>query len=716
MADDRAGSAAMRDARTASVEASLQGLIDLAADLLEAPIAAILGAGAPIGPRAEEANALAPFRDRAIARGDVLVVPDAAIDPQFHAGSAGRGAIRFFAGAPLIDRDGTCLGVLCVADPAPRPPLADRTRRRLARLSDLAVAVLAQGRRTMAQRDAEGFVAATSSALITTDATGRITFANPACETLLGYPAGALAGRDVASIVPLRLRGHHVAGMGALTAGGPPKLAGRSVEVTALRADGSEVPIELSLCAWGEGAAMGVGAVMRDISERRRRNARLLRLAHEDPGTGLPNRVRLSGEIDARLAARRPVGLLTLGVDGLRAVTDGFGSGIGAALLEALVVRLAGRLPPGALLARLGEDELAVLLAATEAPGEADLEAGTEACAEALFAALAEPVTVGHHVLHVGARIGAAQAPRDGADAAELMAAADLALERARHMGPRGYRAFTPAMRDAAKARRDLQDALLDGLAAGEVALHYQPQIELATGRLRGVEALIRWNHPTRGLLAPAEFLPAIEASTLATRFGQWCLDEACRQAAAWRKAGLPRIGVAVNLFDAQIRAGTLAEVVIQALARHRLPPEILELEVTEMIALADAPATLEPLRRLRALGVGIALDDFGTGYASLSTLKSFPLTKLKIDRGFVRDVLHDAHDATIVKAVLDIGRSLDLIVIAEGIETPEQEAALMGMGCRYAQGYRYGRPVPGDLLGRRLAEPVPAKAFSRSA
>ncbi|TXN39413.1 EAL domain-containing protein, partial [Methylobacterium sp. WL93] len=302
------------------------------------------------------------------------------------------------------------------------------------------------------------------------------------------------------------------------------------------------------------------------------------------------------------------------------------------------------------------------------------------------------------------------------ADAAELMAAADLALERARHMGPRGYRAFTPAMRDAAKTRRDLQDALLDGLAAGEVALHYQPQIELATGRLRGVEALIRWNHPTRGLLAPAEFLPAIEASTLATRFGQWCLDEACHQAAAWRKAGLPRIGVAVNLFDAQIRAGTLAEVVIQALARHRLPPEILELEVTEMIALADAPATLEPLRRLRALGVGIALDDFGTGYASLSTLKSFPLTKLKIDRGFVRDVLHDAHDATIVKAVLDIGRSLDLIVIAEGIETPEQEAALMGMGCRYAQGYRYGRPVPGDLLGRRLAEPVPAKAFSRSA
>ena len=714
MSDDRAGLRGTRHARTAPAEAALRGLLDLAADLFDAPTVAILGDGPPIGVGAGEARALEAFRDRVIACGDVLVVPDAAIDPRWRVEPADRSAFRFFAGAPLVDGDGTCLGVLCLADRAPRPPVADRARQRLAHLSGLAVAVLAQGRRTMAQRDSEGFVAATASALITTDAAGRITFANSACETLLGYPEGALAGRDVASIVPVRLRGHHVAGMGALTAGGTPKLAGRSVEVTALRADGSEVPIELSLCAWGEGAEMGVGAVMRDISERRRRNARLLRLAHEDPATGLPNRVRLAAEIDARLAARSPVGLLTLGVDGLRAVTDGFGSGVGAALLEALVVRLAGRLPTGALLARLGEDELAVLLA--DAPGEADLEAGTEACAKALFAALAEPVTVGHHVLHVGARIGAAHGPRDGADAAELMAAADLALDRARHAGPQGYRAFTSAMRDAAKERRALQDALLDGLAAGEVALHYQPQIELASGRLRGVEALIRWNHPTRGLLAPAEFLPAIEASTLATRFGQWCLDEACRQAAAWRKAGLPRIGVAVNLFDAQIRAGTLAEVVTQALARHRLPPEILELEVTEMIALADAPATLEPLRRLRALGVGIALDDFGTGYASLSTLKSFPLTKLKIDRGFVRDVLHDAHDATIVKAVLDIGRSLDLIVIAEGIETPEQEAALMGMGCRYAQGYRYGRPVPGDLLGRRLAEPGPARTLARSA
>jgi EAL domain-containing protein (putative c-di-GMP-specific phosphodiesterase class I) len=248
-------------------------------------------------------------------------------------------------------------------------------------------------------------------------------------------------------------------------------------------------------------------------------------------------------------------------------------------------------------------------------------------------------------------------------------------------------------------ARLTLHDELSHALAAGEFVLHYQPQVAFETGRVVGAEALLRWRHPERGLLLPAAFLSALEAHPMAAAIGRWIIEEVCRQAALWRAAKLPPIRIAVNLFAAQLRTGTLAEEVKQALARYRLPPSTLEVEVTERIALQADDAILEPIRALHADGVAVAFDDFGTGYASLSSLKRFPLTRLKIDRSFVRDVLTDRHDAEIIRAILLMAQSFGLEVIAEGIEFAHQEAVLRTMGCHEGQGYLYGKALPPAAL-----------------
>jgi len=559
--------------------------------------------------------------------------------------------------------------------------------------------------------DAAAFLRAAQAAVLMTDHVGTITFANLACETMLGYEAGTMPGLNVRVIVPERLRAPHDAGMAALVAGGRPRLAGKAVEVTAVCRDGHEIPIELSLSSWGSGAAMGIGAMVRDISERRRRDARLLRLAHHDPRTGLPNRMRLIEDLTALLTAGTHATVLALGIDGIRTVNETLGYAVGDAMLEALAVRLRARLDPDAVLARLAGDEFAVLL-----PDRAD-PAGAEACARTLIAAAAEPIAVSGHLLHVGTAVGAAMSPDDGADAEELLASADLALHQARRDGTGCVRLFGAAMRCQAAARRALQDRLRHALDHHELELHYQPQVALDTGRICGAEALIRWRHPERGLLAPSEFLSALDASLLSLGVGWWTLDEACRQNAAWRAMGLPPIRVGVNLFSSQLRGGTLDAVVTETLARHGLPPDALELEITETIALRPDEATLSGLHSLRTRGIGIAFDDFGTGFASLSTLKNVPLTKLKIDRGFVRDILADPHDAAIVQAVLGIGRAMALEVIAEGVETAAQAAALSAMGCRIGQGYLYGRALEPAEFAHRLAEgKAPAKRRRRTA
>jgi len=547
----------------------------------------------------------------------------------------------------------------------------------------------------------KGFADNTEFALVFIDKAGVIGFVNRSAERMFGYEHHEMVGGTLDLIIPQRLRGAHSAGVARVGGGQPSKLTGKTVEVTAVRRDGTEFPIELSLSVWHGPDGIMMGGMIRDISERKQRDTRLHRLAHHDPLTGLANRFQFDQRLQETLAGGGQAAVLLLDLDGFKKVNDSLGHATGDTLLQALAIRLPAMLDAGAMLARFGGDEFAVLL-----PGVGD-PVTASATASAILDGFAPAFSLGEHLLKLGVSIGVAIGPVHGADSEELVASADLALYRAKKDG-NSFRLFEPTMRSAVAARRAMREELARAVAGGEFVLHYQPQVTLGTGNVVGAEALLRWNHPTRGMLLPGSFLPTLETHSLALQVGSWIIDEACRQAAAWRAGGLPSLRMSVNLFAAQVDAGNLAEVVDQTLRRHRLPPDALELEVTETIMLENDERVLEPFRQLRAHGVRIAFDDFGTGYASLSMLKRFPLTTLKIDRGFIGDLLVDRYDAAIVQAVLGIGRLLDLDVIAEGIETREQEAALRSMGCGIGQGFLYARALATEDFAR-LVGPAPA-------
>lgn len=680
----------------------------LAAEMFEAPIAFVSlvererqWLKARIGlDHVEETPRCVSFCTHTIMGDAVFVVPDALADERFAAIPLVQDDpnVRFYAGAPLVTGTGHRIGSLCILDTRPRPPLTAKQEQLLSHFAKLVMTQLELRREGFVSRTMKAFAESTDLALMSTDENGTVLFVNRAAETLFGYAPEEIVGQSLNIIVPERFRDLHEAGFARLRSGAPSTLSGKTIELPALRRDGTEIPIEYSLSVWRGNAGFGVGAIMRDISERRQRDARLLRLAQQDPLTGLANRARLDERLAELIAAGRAVGVLMFDLDGFKVINDSLGHVVGDTLLQILAVRLLAALDAGALLARCAGDEFVVVL-----PDAVDVER-METCAAAILSALRTPFDVLGHSLIVGASIGGTLGPAHGTDGDELIASADLALHHARTDGGRRFRLFEPSMRDAVAEERALQVELRRAIDAAEFRLHYQPQVSLRTGAIVGAEALLRWEHPERGLLMPGAFLHGIEAGSLALHVGWWTLDEACRQAAEWRAAGLPPIRIGVNLFTAQFRAGTLVESVTEALGRHGLPPAALELEVTETIALQHDDSVLEPLRALHRLGVAIAFDDFGTGYASLSTLKRFPLTTLKIDRSFVKDLLRDEHDAAIVSAVLTMGRGLGLAVIAEGIETAEQEAALKAMGCSLGQGYRYGRAVPPAAFAEGLA------------
>ncbi|KQO54546.1 diguanylate cyclase [Methylobacterium sp. Leaf85] len=600
--------------------------------------------------------------------------------------------VRFHAGAPLITAEGHCIGSLCVLDTKPRDGFDDAERSKLAAFAGLVMDRLEIRRAQLANAAAIGFAQAAEYALLVVDGTGTITFCNPSAEALFGHGAGGMVGRPAEIIIPEPLRAAHKAGLRRIASGGASHLAGRTIELTALHRDGRTFPIEFSMSIWQGPGGIGMGAVIRDISEWRARDAKLVQLAHHDKLTGLTNRALFDERLDASLTTDQYATVMLLDLDGFKEVNDSLGHAVGDVLLQAVAVRLSSWVTAQITVARFGGDEFALLLPGRGSP----LDAG--ALAAQILEAFQTPFPVAGHVFHVGLSIGAAIGG-PGTVRDELIADADLALYQAKRDGRRCFRLFEQSMRNAVVARRTLHDELTRAVERAELVLHYQPQVELDSGQVIGAEALLRWQHPTRGLLLPAAFIDALEAHPLAASIGRWIVDDACRQSALWRALGLPPLRVAVNLFGAHLRTGRLAREVIGALERHALPPSLLEIEVTERIALQTDDFLLDPLRELHRHGVSIAFDDFGTGYASLSSLKRFPLTRLKIDRGFVRDILTDRHDAEIVRAVLGMAQSFGLDVIAEGIETIEQDTMLRIMGCREGQGYLYGRAMTAEAL-----------------
>ncbi|WP_375403836.1 putative bifunctional diguanylate cyclase/phosphodiesterase [uncultured Sphingomonas sp.] len=431
------------------------------------------------------------------------------------------------------------------------------------------------------------------------------------------------------------------------------------------------------------------------------RETRITHMAFHDSLTGLPNRAALRQALDQAVAraahASGTVAVLCLDLDGFKTVNDTLGHPAGDKLLR-LVGATVVELAPDGVVARLGGDEFAIVLA-----GGSNLDR-PRALAQAVLDRLREPIWIDGQLIATGVSIGIAVGPADGRDPDELLKNADLALYRAKGEGGGTYSFFEPALDAAARARRQLELDLRRAIATGEFTLHYQPIVDLGTDRIGGFEALLRWNHPTRGLVSPIDFIPVAEETGLIIAIGEWVMHEACRFAAGWPD----HLRIAVNVSPIQFRHAGFASVIAQALARSGLAPARLEVEITESVFLEGEGPVVTLLHSLRALGVRVALDDFGTGYSSLSYLRSFPFDKIKIDRSFVINVVHDPSAAAIVRAIVDLAGALHMDTTAEGVEDVDQLARLREQGCGSIQGYLFSRPVQGDLvaglLGRELA------------
>ncbi len=534
---------------------------------------------------------------------------------------------------------------------------------------------------------APGYDRFTELGVVAANAEGTITCWTETAEAMFGHSARDVVGRPLELIVPERFRGGALSSVGQVTTGGRAMPAGRTMEAVAARRDGSEFPVEITMTVWEGGAGREISANIRDVTDRRAREVRLEHLAYHDPLTGLMNRTGFREHLEACLAGDGAATLLAVDLDGFKSVNDNFGHMVGDALLQAFAVRLSA-LAGDSAFARIGGDEFAFLLAR-----RADPLAARET-AEGLLRALQEPFHVAGHTLQIGLSVGIAMAPLHTNQFDELLLRADLALFAAKKGGGRRACFFHTGMSNEQAARRAFKDELCLATEQKQWELFYQPQMRLDGRSLVGVEALLRWRHPTRGLLAPNAFLSALETHPAAYEVGSWVIDEACRQLASWRQAGRHVRRIGVNLFAAQFASGTLEQVVHEALERHALQPADLEIEVTETIALRPGDQTLGTLHALREAGVHIAFDDFGTGFASLTTLKQLPVSRLKIDRSFVEDICRAPHSAAIVTAIVSLADRLDLEVIAEGIESEEQRTMLLNLGCWAGQGYLLGLPV----------------------
>lgn len=538
----------------------------------------------------------------------------------------------------------------------------------------------------------EQMLASSGMAAICASSDNLIVSWNGAAEQLLGHRSQDVIGKPLSIIIPERLRAAHDAGLARAALAGEARLSGHSVEILALHADGHELPIDLSLSMWLEDGEPMFGALVRDITDRQAARRRLEHLAHCDTLTSLPNRNALLARL-ANSIERVPCSLLLLDLDGFKHVNDSLGHSVGDALLASVATRLNEAVGAAGFVARLGGDEFAVLLTNCADPLQID------ALATRIFSSLEKPFDLVGQSIFVSTSIGIAMAPKDATGVEQLLSSADLALYSAKSEGGSVRSFFARAMQNRSEQRHRLGNELRQALARREFELWFQPQVSLSDQRLAGFEALLRWRHPEHGLLPPQSFIDVLEESTIADEVGDWIVQQACRAAAEWTRAGLGRLRVGVNLFPAQLRSGRLFSVVSSALTEHGLFAHQLEIEITENTVLRHSNQTAIDLERLRTLGVGVAFDDFGTGYASLSLLQKFPLTRLKIDRSFVAQIDRKAGDAAIVEAVAGMAKSLNLAVIAEGVESDAQQAALRKLGCHEAQGYLYGRPMPNDAL-----------------
>lgn len=438
-----------------------------------------------------------------------------------------------------------------------------------------------------------------------------------------------------------------------------------------------------------------------NISDQKAAEERIRHIAHHDALTGLPNRLHLTVALEQALASAQrkqaQVAVMFIDMDRFKVINDTLGHHIGDLLLIEVAQRLRACVRESDIVARLGGDEFVIVLT-----GMTD-DAAATVVASKMIHALGQPYQIENNVLHSSPSIGISIFPVDGQDIATLMKNADTAMYHAKDQGRNNMQYFTAAMNASAGERLELERDLRTALETGQFLLHYQPQVNASSTHICGVEALIRWHHPQRGLVPPLKFITIAEETGLIEPIGAWVLDEACRQLAAWKIAGITGVTMAINLSAHQLRSPHLVELVQQTLRRHGVAEGELEIEITESVAMANPERAIGRLQALRNLGVRLAIDDFGTGYSSLAYLKTLPIHSLKLDRAFVRDIETDTNDAAISAATLALAHSLGLKVVAEGVETTGQRDFLVAHHCDYLQGYLFGKPEPADTLTAKL-------------
>jgi len=533
--------------------------------------------------------------------------------------------------------------------------------------------------------------------LVCTDSKHRITVWNPGAVAIFGYEPAEMIGQPFDRICAAHTKASPESISACEEARARSQQPGGLVlEFEGLRKNGDVFPVEVCLSGWLGTDGFQYGAILRDISVRKREAERIRYLAEYDSLTGLANRNTLHVELATMISTAEKtageVALLVVGLDNFQQINDMLGHACGDLVLCAVSKRLNAELDGAGIVARLSGDEFAIAIPC------ANMTETVERFSERISLTFTTPLLTGTRLHRVKVSIGAATYPLGGSTADELLSNSHLAFCRAKATSRGGHVLFEKTIREEMESRLTLEAELVRAVERNEFELFYQPQVRLRDSGLIGAEALIRWHHPVRGLVSPAEFMPVVNTSAVSDRIAAWVLQTACRQARAWERAG-HKVRVGINLSPSQLQSGDLAAAVAAMLDTTGLTPSLLELEVTEDILLVDEARVLDMFRRIQKLGARIVFDDFGTGYGSLTYLKKFPLDGLKIDRSFVLELLADSDDAAIVGSTIGLSKQLGLSVIAEGIENLATADLLASMGCEQGQGYFFGRPMPAEAF-----------------
>lgn len=555
---------------------------------------------------------------------------------------------------------------------------------------------------------------AAANGIVITDSKGTIVWTNPAFSRLTGYSSEEALGRNPRLLNSGKQDNLFYATLWSTILSGKVwhgELVNKCKDGTFYSEEQTITPVRSD-----DGEISNFVAIKHDITDRKRSEERIQHLAYFDGVTGLPNRALLEDRLGTALASARRrgerVALLFLDLDNFKIINDSLGHSIGDLVLKEVAARLKKRVREQDTVARLGGDEFVLVLTAVKETGDVAV------AAKRILDELAAVFVIQGRSLNISCSIGISMFPDHGTDTVALIKNADSGMYYAKEKGRGNFQFFTPEMNDQVVERLTLETSLRTALERNELFLMYQPQIDIASGRIIGAEALLRWRHPELGLVPPDKFIRIAENNGLIVPIGEWVLRTACAQAREWQDHGLPAVPVAVNVSAVQLRHEGLVELIAKVLLETGLPPQYLELELTESVIMSNADAILSALHQLKQTGVKLSIDDFGTGYSSLSYLKHFPVYKLKVDRSFVRDIAVDVDDAAITSTIINMAKSLNLKVIAEGVENEDQMSFLSRHQCDEIQGYYFSKPLGSDDFADyvRTRQSPPALAISEPA